>query len=320
MATTKRRGSRRGTTEEETPRRSRRGTSSTSRGRTRGSRDEEEYDEEPEEGSADEDEDDEPRGRSRRGSSRGSRRGRSSSTEDERPSRRRRGSSDEDDSDRPSRARGRRGWGAADEQHSITKSSTTGYVPSDMIWKPDDEFTLVKFVADEPFVSYAQHWINSKPKGRAGWECIAPLPYDDTDEGFEKYGEVGDCPLCEFLDDGPRMQVMFNVIIFNEDTEEWEYRVLRAGVTLTDQLKALNEGRHGPLSKYYWEIMATGTKGSYSPNCSVVRDRDLPEDWDLDPLSDEEIAELTAEAYDEDVVSFPTYRQLEDLIDTMMES
>jgi len=191
-------------------------------------------------------------------------------------------------------------------------------VPRETIWKPGEEFTLVKFVADEPFVSYAQHWINAKPKGRAGWECIAPLPYDDDDS--DKYGEVGDCPLCEFLDDGPRMQVMFNVIIFNEDLDEWEYRVLRAGVTLTDQLKALNEGRHGPLSKFYWEIMATGTKGSYSPNCSVVRDRDLPEDWDLDPLSEDAVEELTANAYTEDIISFPTYKQLEDLIDEMMES
>lgn len=310
MATARRRGSRRGTTEEEeTPTRgSRRGGSTRSRGRSRGSRrDEEETDDEPEE-----DEDDAPRSRGRRGSRR---RGGG----DERPSRRRSSSSDSDDSG-PKRARGRRGWGAADEQHAVTKSSGTGYVPKEMIWKPDEEFTLVKFVADEPFVSYAQHWINSKPKGRAGWECIAPLPYDDTDEGYEKYGEVGDCPLCEFLDDGPRMQVMFNVIIFNEEIDEWEYRVLRAGVTLTDQLKALNEGRHGPLSKYYWEIMATGTKGSYSPNCSVVRDRDLPEDWDLDPLTDDEIAEMTAEAYDEDIITFPTYLQLEDLIDTMMES
>lgn len=298
MATARRRGSRRGSTAtEERPERS-----TSRRGSRRTSSDEETMTEE-----SHEDEDDAPRGR------RGSRRRGGS---EEAPSRRRSSGGGEDSG--PTRARGRRGWGSVEQNKEHTKSTGGNYVPKETVWKPDEEITLVKFVSDEPFVSYAQHWINSKPKGRAGWECISPLPYDDTDEGYEKYGEVGDCPLCDFLDESPRMQVMFNVIIFNEEKEDWEYRVLRAGVTLTDQLKALNDGRHGPLSKNYWEIMATGTKGSYSPNAQLVRDRDLPEDWDLDPLTEEDIERLTEDAFDETVISFPTLRQLEDLVDEML--
>lgn len=297
MATASRRGSRRGTTTEESTTPTRRGSTDAPRGRARrGSAAPDDTPEWP--AKSDDDEAPAPRGRARRGSARTSESSEGASA--------------------PKRARGRSGWDNVEEQQKVTKTTSSDYVPKETIWKPDEEVTLVKFVEDAPFVSYAQHWINSKPKGRAGWECIAPLPYDETPEDIAKYGEVGDCPLCETLDESPRMQVMFNVIIFNEEKEDWEYRVLRAGVTLTDQLKSLNDGRHGPLSSHYWEMSATGTKGSYSPNCLVVKDRDLPEDWDLEPLTDAQMETLLAGAFDESVISFPTSKQLEDLLDDML--
>lgn len=235
------------------------------------------------------------------------------------PRRRRsaRPSATDEDSTPSRRASGRGGWDSFKKNKDIGKGGGD-YIPKESIFRPTETPTLVKFVDDEPFVAYAQHWLKSV-QGRKGWECIVPLPYDgDEDTGL--YGERGECPLCDQLDDNPRAKSYFNVVIFDEDAEEWVYRVLEAGVMLGDQLQALAEGNRGPLSKNYWELSATGggNAGKYSPNCVPVKPRDLPEDWDLEPLTEEEIADLTKDAYDATIITFPPLSKLQELVDTVL--
>ena len=241
--------------------------------------DEDDEDESPRRGrkrrARDEDDDEEPR-RSRK--------------------RRPRDDDDEDDADDEPRARGKKkkgrgsgnvgGWG----QYKNTKQKTSTFAAK---FKPSEDETLVKFIDDEPFASYAIHWFDEL-KGKKGWMCLESLP------------EPQDCPGCK-MGDRPSGKALFTVVVFDEHGNPTA-RVLEAGTRLGDQLEGQASGKNGPLSKHYWCISATGGKGGrYSVNLSVVKERDVEEDWDFPPLDDDELADFEEATFElDDVEQIPS--------------
>lgn len=254
------------------------------RRRKRRSRDEDDEDD-------DKDEDDRPRRK---------RRSRDDDEDDEPPRRKRRSRDDEDDDeddedDRPRRGkkgRGRSanrlsGWG----QYSRSKEKSSSYAAK---FTPSENSTLIKFIDDEPFASYAVHWFDEM-KGKKGWICLESIGEDR-------------CPACELGDKKPGAKTLFNVIVFDEEGEP-SLKVLSAGVRLGNQLEQVATGRSGPLSRHYWEISASGEGGSYTPNLSVVKERDVEEDWDFPPLTEDEIEEFEEQRHElEDVEQVPTLK------------
>lgn len=220
--------------------------------------------------------------------------------DDERP-RRRRGSSEDEAPAKKSRSP-QGGWGEFDKARKGIQSNA---FPE--FWKPVEEETLVKFLDDAPFASYGLHWFDEIRKGRKGFECLATQPDPEP------------CPACDLLSDNARLQVLFNLVVFDEETGDAEVRVLRCGVTLANQLKSLAESRNGPLTKHYWDISASGSGGSYSANCNVVKERDLTEDWDLKPLTEDEIESFNAERYDAGLIKFPTKAELKRVVEDLLD-
>ena len=151
-----------------------------------------------------------------------------------------------------------KGWDAFDS----TISAPVGDFPTD--FRFTEEPVLIKFLEDEPFAVYEQHWIE-RPKGKKSFVCIG-----DT------------CPMCDILGDKPRAKFAFNVVVLSGETQGLQ--ILTAPPLLGRQLRKINEDdRKGPLSREFWEISRLGTGPTTSYQLNIVRGRDLKEEWNLEP-------------------------------------
>jgi len=298
---------------------------SLSKGTSRRSRDEDEYDETPDESGAlgkyDDDEEDErprrSRGRSRRASDddedldeapRSRRSGRSrrrdddDSEEDEAPRRSRgRRSSDDDehlDEDRPKKrkASAGRGWGGYEKAKSLS---------SDFVdpWKLPERPTLIKFLEPEPFTNYAEHFINELPKGtKKSYTCL------------RTYGE--DCPICDELGDNPNVYSGFNILDLS-DPDNPTVAFLRASKSLTREIETYaKDKRTKPINRWdvYFTLHREDRKGARA-QLVPVKARDVEDDWDMSPFEEDELAEYESDMYSEDQVVFASSRkQLKDVV------
>jgi hypothetical protein len=162
-----------------------------------------------------------------------------------------------------------KGWDAVDDR---IQTSAVGDFPTD--FRFTEEPQLIKFLEDEPFAVYEQHWIE-RPKGKKSFVCV---------------GE--DCPMCDILGDKPRGKFAFNITVLSGDVTG--VQILTAPPLLVRQLRKINEDdRKGPLSREFWEVSRLGTGPTTSYNLNYVRGRDLEEEW---KLSDSVVQELVASA------------------------
>ena len=176
------------------------------------------------------------------------------------------------------------GWAAVTAATSKPKREAGNY-PTD--FKFTEKTQLVRFLDNEPFAVYKQHWVQvPNDSGTTSWRSFVALGEDD--------------PLTVIAGMVPRAKAAFNVI--NLSMEEPEVQILTASVSLAKQLHAANEDpRRGPLTKYYWAISRQGTGRETQYTVDRVKVADLAEEWDLDP---ERIDELVANAprYDADSI------------------
>ena len=160
------------------------------------------------------------------------------------------------------------GWDAFD---SLVQENSSDF-PTD--FKFSESPQLVKFLEDQPFASYEQHWIE-RPKGKKSFVCI---------------GEA--CPLCDVLGDKPRGKFSFNVLVLSGETQG--VQIMTAPPSLARQIKkAHDDERKGPLSKEFWEVSRLGSGPTTQYTLNFVRGRDLAEEW---KLSTDDVQELVAAA------------------------
>lgn len=291
--------------------------------RTRPPRDTDDYvPEEPEDfdpGTEEEEEDEAPRRRiAKRGTTRPPARREASPRP---PARRSRSRPDEDAEEAPrkprrSLSRSRDG----DEDAKPARRSTGRSRPKGGGWEsfrsqrksggfPDrleitNEEMLIKFLDEEPFEVFHQHWIQEAPSKRKSWTCL---------------GEGEDCPLCEEVGDRPRMRVLFNVIDLSQD--EPKVVVWEANATTADTLANYAEDpKSSPLNRtdLYWSVVRTGkgTKTSYNPR--PVKGRDVEEDYDMDLLTEAEIEDLAEGSFDKTCVSRSDREELFEVVDEIL--
>lgn len=251
------------------------------RPRRRSSRDEE--DDRPRRSSRDDEQEDRPRRRPARDEEedRPRRRGRDDEDEDDRPRRR---SSRDDEDDRP-RSKSRdddegvgSGWAGSRRQREKARSSERFDLPD----PEKDPNALVKCLEDEPFASTGVHWVDTRD-GRKAFNC----PGED------------DCALCK-AGHAPAAYDYFN-IAYLAGKSTWKNAYIKAGIGLSKELETANGARSGPLSRPYYEVNQRGGRGNKSGpphyKWDVVRERDLADEWEIDPLSDDELDELYAKRF-----------------------
>ena len=165
------------------------------------------------------------------------------------------------------------GWGAA--QKALEKGD--GDYPTD--FKFEEQARVVRFLENEPFSVYYQHWID-RAKGKRSFVCLG-------DE---------ECPLCNMVGDKPRAKLAFNVLVVSD--EKPTVQILTAAPTLARQLQAANEdARRGPLTRHYWAVARLGSGNKTTFSLERVKASDLAEDWEIDPNAVEELV-ASAEKHD----------------------
>lgn len=186
------------------------------------------------------------------------------------------------------------GWKASKE----ARMNRGGFVKEFQV--PEDESKLVKFLDDEPFESYYRHWLRNRPKGeRQTFVCL---------------GE--DCPLCEI--DTPSFLVLFNVVDMLEDRNL--VRVWSATPGPAGKIEAMAESGkwYAPIGRemVYFDISKKKeSTGFFGYSVVPVKDRDLADEWDVEPLSAEELATLTEGKYGPDYVKADPRTLLREIAD-----
>jgi hypothetical protein len=184
----------------------------------------------------------------------------------------------------------RRGWSNVDS----TKQADSPYAQR---LKIEEKPVIIKFLEDEPYTSYRQHWVERQ--GQKSFTCLADM-------------HPKGCPLCD-AGHRPAARFAFNVAMLSEDGET-VIRSYEVGPRVIDSLKNFHQDpRQGPLPKHYWALSRSGKGPTSQTNHQMVRDRDLEEEWNIKPLSDDEIEQLKGQAYDASIVPIPSRKTLLDI-------
>ena len=181
----------------------------------------------------------------------------------------------------------RSGWAAVDSM----KQDDANYA---VRLKTVSDPVIIKFLEDEPYASFRQHWVN-----RTGQKSVI------CRDGMDDNG----CPLCD-AGNRPRPLFSFNVLLM-ERGEEPALRSYEAGTRVIAVLRNLNEDdRQGPLPKHYWAVSRSGTGPQTQYNHMLIKERDLKEEWHVDPLSTETLDQAAAKAYDADILRISTHAEM----------
>lgn len=163
---------------------------------------------------------------------------------------------------------------------------------------------LIKFMDEIPVVRFSRHWI----PGQGYSNCPTSIGTEDT------------CPLCK-ADHRPGQAFLMNVIDMTEgpnNAGEFEVKTYTFGVEVRNQLISfLEDERKFPSldnEKCYWEIrqVTDSSSGRKSTKILPVKARDLPDDFDLEPLTLEELDAIETRYGVESIFS-PYLSKLEDI-------
>lgn len=180
----------------------------------------------------------------------------------------------------------RGGWGSVE----AVKNSDSPFAQR---MKITEEPQIIKFLADEPYASWKQHWVERQ--GQKSFVCISD---------FDEKG----CPLCD-AGSRPSVRIAFNVALLIPG-EEPVLKSYEVGPRVIDQLKNFhNDPRTGPLSKHYWAVSKTGKGATTATAHQIVKERDL-EEWSMSGIDDAAFKILVSKAYTPDIISIPTRKDL----------
>ena len=149
------------------------------------------------------------------------------------------------------------GWAAAKQATSQSSKFATDF-------KFDEDPQIIKFISSEP-MAFKQHWVNRPGK-----------------KSFISIGE-GD-PLIE-VGSIPSQKFAFTILNFS-DPENPQRELMVVGVRLCKQIEKLaSDPKTGPLnrSNMYYAVSKSGTGPKTTHMITPIKERDLQEDWDIDP-------------------------------------
>jgi hypothetical protein len=167
------------------------------------------------------------------------------------------------------------GWDAMEKAASASGS--------DMYLKVDDKPQVIKVVGDGPFDVYNSHWIDEIEDGSKSVRCWG----------------TPDCPLCKIGDKAKRFSACFDVISL-DDPDTPVMKVWEAGIKVARQLKEIaTDDKRGPLNRedIYFTIKKEQKKKSVEYTLERVKSRDLYEEYDVEPLTDETLQAFADEAH-----------------------
>lgn len=210
--------------------------------------------------------------------------------------------------DKPAPTSGGRGWASHRKNQARTKRSF-GNHPDEFKVAEEDTTYLIKVLEDEPFWSYCEHFVDEIEEGKRSFTC-------GGDE----------CPLCDY-GDTPRAYDLFNIAVWEPDASNgeggWVQKFWRATpdpagkiLARSDELAAGKNPKGLGDEDVYLAVSKSKSKkkkGGRSFNefqVDTVKERDLEEDYDADPLTDEDWEEFEGKLFDETVIEPASLKDL----------
>lgn len=212
---------------------------------------------------------------------------------------------------------GGRGWASHRKNESKTKRS---FADSPDIFNVAEEDTtyLIKMLEDEPFWSYLEHFVNEIEEGKRSFTCGGDA-----------------CPLCDY-GHNPRAYDLFNVAVWDPAGDggegQWTLKYWRATPDPAGKILAradeLGTGRNpralGDPDVYLAvsKSKSRKKKGGRAFNefqVDLVKERDLEDDYEAYPLTDEDLDEFDGKLFSETVVPEPSPRELRDAAEALDE-
>lgn len=185
------------------------------------------------------------------------------------------------------------GWGAKQEERAET-------VKAPVLKLKDAGTRVIKLLDAAPPVKYKRHYVNSKNRY-----------YTCTQNA---------CPLCAA---GVRASWTFVMNVVDLIDDPTEVKTWTFGTEVSSQLQAIAEDKAAlDAIGSYFEVRHVKVAGRSAPgtNVSFLKARDVTEDHSLEPLNEEEIAELNEDRYGSEVVYINTADYLEDVASEVLPS
>lgn len=180
------------------------------------------------------------------------------------------------------------GWGAANKVASkAAKSYATDF-------RFEEQVQLIKFVSSEP-MAFSQHWVQRN--GKRSFVCP----------------NTPSCPLCR-AGNNAESKFAFSVVnLSGDESEGLQVQLMTVGIRLFTQLGKLNEDpKTGPLDRMYWAVSKSGQGAKTTYSIMPVKDRDLAEDWEIDP-AEVKIALKSLKALTVDALRPSTMEELKEI-------
>jgi hypothetical protein len=200
-----------------------------------------------------------------------------------------------------------KGWGS---YHKTAEETKGGDFAGEFRPKEGETY-LIKILDDGPFAVYKEHWIERGAGKRLSFNCLK-----DEDGN-------GDCPLCDDLGHNPKAKAKVNVVDMLEDPAKQEVLIWTVGSMVGDILEhAAGEKRTSPINRHgederdlYWEVLLTKKGKKYTYTVTPVKGGDLPDDWDVEPMTEEDFEMFSEQGYDDSEVRFDTVEELSEIVD-----
>jgi hypothetical protein len=162
----------------------------------------------------------------------------------------------------------------------------------------DGEEILLKFLEDQPFAAFYQHWVKVDKGMRRAYTCLGK-----------------NCPLCA-VGDRPKPQDWFNVIEMRDEP------VLGIWYCSADPSKAIktraDNKRTSPINKdgLYWAASKKKASNGFNEySIDPVKEEELQPDWGVAPLTADKLKEFSTNAYDSTRVPQSTKAELQEVVD-----
>lgn len=188
-------------------------------------------------------------------------------------------------------------------------------VPPSPDSKGKTAFKVIAFLEEENFDLIYRHWVpNDAGTGNVPRNCIADFGEDENDVH---------CPLCKLADEAKPV-ALFNVVDLDSPAKAqlWEAgpEIMRRVEKLYAELQEIPENKGGPLSLNSPGVYAAVSRekaksGRWEYTVKRVKARDLDEDFGLDPIDDDVLAEMKLFTIDD--IKFNSEEELAELAATL---
>jgi hypothetical protein len=162
---------------------------------------------------------------------------------------------------------------------------------------PEKETVVVAFLEDEPFEHVFRHWINRQPRNCIGDECPPCL--------------TGDVPKAVLLFNVVNMAHPDTVLLWEASADPVK-RIEKRYDDLADKGKKLND------EGVYFEVSKKKGKNNYTEyTVDRIYDNVLQDEWEMEPLTEEDREALAEHLYTSDVIKYNTAEELQDWLDSL---